>query len=713
MNNRNTIVVYIGVLLIALAGVVIYSPIASAVLPPNIQSMADQASREVDTSLREEAEKKLSGPQQEPTPIKKEEPEEEVPEGPSFFVKDIKITGVKSVSPDIFDTIIERYENKDVSLEQLNVLAKQIEREYLRKGVIAACFLPPQDIEEGIVTLRVVEAQMGKLKIEGGRFFLNERIKYYWNIRPGEVLRYDKMSKSLQFMNKNPDRDVSATLHAGEKPGTTDVLLVAKTQFPVHVFYTYDHEGNVSTGRIRQGMGIRSNNVLGLDDTLLTGYTWGRSFSGFYIYHTLPVTNFGTSVMYGYSDSRSVPKKEFTIFGIGSRSQNTSFYVHQDIYNKKAEYAGEIAFGFDANDKVTTTNEGTITRNRFRIIRVKGTYVMRRPGSILYFNPKISQGINGFGSRRKRDRQPDQATQISSFRNTFTKANLALSYTQILPFDIRGHLRMNSQFASEHLASQEQFALGGIDSVRGYPSQDYMADNAFSTSVELRIPPYIVPKDWRLPYAPETIRDSVTGIVFFDQAWGGKRGALADGERRQWNLASVGTGLRIRAFNQMLLRLEWGFIIGNHSMTERADSRFHISLNLEDKIPEEIERILREIHENNLRKTALRLVDNEMKRPDSPVRKKIYSYLDKARKADAEGDLKAAKIYYTKIKNIANSLYKQSEEYISRCIKQQEKLEASNKLAMENYKAGDIDRARSIWEKVVKDAQIKPLVLEM
>ena len=47
------------------------------------------------------------------------------------------------------------------------------------------------------------------------------------------------MSKSIQLMNKNADRDVSATLHAGKKPGTTDVLLDVKTRFPIHFFGSF------------------------------------------------------------------------------------------------------------------------------------------------------------------------------------------------------------------------------------------------------------------------------------------------------------------------------------------------------------------------------------------------------------------------------------------------------------------------------------------
>ncbi|MGB2599189.1 MAG: ShlB/FhaC/HecB family hemolysin secretion/activation protein [Candidatus Omnitrophota bacterium] len=534
----------------------------------------DQATREIDRSVREEAEKKIERPPKKVPEIKEEEKEEEEEiEGPKFFVKTIKLEGVKSIALKELRPIVEKYENRKVTLGELKTLAKEIEREYLKRGIIAACFVPPQDVKDGVVVLRVVEAKMGALKVDEHKYFGKDRIAYYWHTKPGEVLRYDEMSRDLQRMNKNPDRDVNATLHAGAKPGTTDVLIEADTRFPVHPFFTFDTEGSRSTGKARTGFGVKHNNFLLCDDTLLVGYTFGKDFSGTYAYHSIPITNVGTSLFYGYSDSKAIPKKEFSQFDIRSRSQSVSFFLHQDIF-KKDEYLGEFSLGLDAKDKTSTANTGTINRDRLRILRISTNLIHKFAGTVTYINPQFSQGLNLFGARRK------SGFSSRSAENTFTKFNLGIRHRRALPLNLQVNLNLKYQFASERLTPLEQYSLGGLDSVRGYPSGDYLADNAVQTNVELLIPAFFIPEYLKLPKAERSLKDNITGVLFFDQGYGEKRGVLTT-EKTRASLASVGAGLRMRLYNKAVLRLEWGFPVGDKPLTETANSRFHISLNVE------------------------------------------------------------------------------------------------------------------------------------
>ena len=673
------------------------------------QRDVDMATREVDHSLREKAEEQLTPPLEEPPKIEEEKAPGEG-EGPKFFVKKITIIGAVSVNPEEFEPLTKRYQDKEISMEDLNILATAIERDYLRRGIIAACFVPPQDIKEGKVTLRVVEAQMGELQIKEGPFFTEDRIKYYWKIKPGEILRYDVMSKSIQLMNKNADRDVGATLHAGKEPGTTDVLLDVKTRFPIHFFGSFDREGTVSTGRERTGLGIRHNNFLFVDDTLLAGTTVGRRFQGNYIYHTIPITNFGTSVMYGYSRSTSAPGKELEQFVIKSLSENASVYINQDLY-KKAEYIGDFSIGMDANDKSTASlaGNGTLSRDRLRILRIKSTLIHRFPGAITYINPELSQGLNWFGARSK---------NILSSRgsdSTFTKFNFSIRHKRSLPLNLQASFNVKGQWASEKLPSQEEFALGGIDSVRGYPSQDYLGDGGISTNFELLIPSFWIPEFLRLPYDSQSLKDATTGIAFFDFGYGMRRGQIA-GEMYQDRLAGAGVGLRIQAYNQAVFRFEWGFPLvpfGNKPITESEKARFHISINWEEKLPEEIMRIREVMKENQLKKTAKKLLDDELKQPDSPLSKTMNGYMEKAKAAQEAGNLDEAKDYYMKIHSIGSSLYAQAEKYVTDTQEQEKHLKALNDEAMQKYNEGDLAGAKELWQKVKDEAQAKPLVLDL
>jgi hemolysin activation/secretion protein len=555
-----------------LKSTIITAIVAAISISAYAQIDTERAVREVDRPIREEVEKKLRVPPEKPPEIKVEE-ERKIPEGPKFFVKKIELVGMESFSPDEFSHIVEKYENKELSLGELYGLAREIEKEYLKRGIIAACFILPQDIKEGVVILQVVEAQMGVLKIKDHNFFDKDRIAYWWSIRPGEVLTYDKITRSLQLMNKNPDREVKATLYAGKKPRTTDVLLDVKTRFPIHPFFTFDREGILSSGRERCGFGVRHNNFLFVDDIALAGYTFGKHFHSYFAYHSIPITNFGTYLHHGYSYSESTPKKQFQEFDLRSHANNASFFLYQNLITK-GEYIGELYFGTDLKDKTVTQRVGTTNRDKLTVLRLGSILIHRFPGCVTYITPQVSQGINLLGARRK--------SELSSrgAENTFFKFNLGIKHKRALPFDLNALLNFKCQLAGEKLTPQEEYGLGGIDSVRGYPPGDFLADNALQTNFELLVPAFFIPEEAKLPYAKRHLKEDITGLVFFDYGYGRRRGALKT-EDSDVSMASFGTGIRIRLLDNALLRLEWGFPVGDRPISESADSRFHFAINFE------------------------------------------------------------------------------------------------------------------------------------
>jgi hemolysin activation/secretion protein len=548
----------------------------------------DTATREVDRPIAEEIERRITEPPHKP-PITEEAPEEEEPDI-SFFVKEIRLTGTELFPPEDFKDIISPYQDREATLKELHNLAREISREYLSRGYIVTCFLPEQDIEGGIVILQVIEARMGILEVNEHRYFARHRIDYYWSLEKGDFLSYNEMSRSLQFMNKNPDRQVKVNLRPGKEPKTTDVYLDVDTYFPIHLTSTFDKEGSTATGINRTGIGLRNNNLLGLDDTLMIGDTMGDDFDSKYVYHNLPITNFGTSLFYGYSYSKSFPKKELEPYHIDSRARNTTFSLKQDIFVKD-EYIGDIFIGFDAKDKTTKVLGATSTRDRLRVLKLGGNYIHRGFGGITYISPELSQGVNGLGAQRQNELSSAPA------KNTFTKLNMNIRHSRAVPvggYNLQANIKANAQMASTRLYSQEQSFLGGMNSVRGYPSGDYLADNSIQASAELLMPALFIPEAIKLPYEQNSVRDNTSALVFYDYAWG-KRRFPVDGMKSTANLAGIGFGIRTRLYNQVFLRFEWGFPVHDKTRTEAGNSRFHFAIDFMDQFQREGQRISSDI----------------------------------------------------------------------------------------------------------------------
>ncbi len=698
-----------------IVGCIAFSFMAYPFFQAQADTSPDRALKEVDRPVREEVEEKLRFKPEEIIEDEEKEPDE-LEGGAAFFVKKIDLLGCESYPPEEFAEVLAKYEGKEISIERLNILAKRLEREYLKRGIISACFIPPQDVKEGVVKLQVVEAHMGELEIPDHAFFENDMLRNYWSIRPGDVLRYDAMSRSLQIMNKNPDREAKATLKAGKKPKTTDVILNVEPHFPIHITGSFDREGSPSSGRERKGIGFRDNNFLFVDDTLLYGYTYSTYFLGNYVYHRIPITNFATTFMYGYSFSKATSKKDYAFVGLSSRSENFSGFVYQDLF-KKEEYKGEVYLGLDVKDKTVKQITGTTGRDRLRILRIGGNFIHRGFGGVTNFSPEISQGVNAFGANRKSRLSSRTSTgKDNGAENTFTKFNLDLTHKRPLPWNLQGSLQLKGQFATEKMASQEEFSLGGIDSVRGYASGDFSADDAYQSRLEVQIPAFFVPEDWKLPYDARPLRDNITGVTFFDYAYGKRKGEDPNpANKDEVYFASLGAGIRIRLYQQALIRLEWGFVMpgATQGITETSNSRFHFSVSFEDKIYDEMLRVKKIMNENSLKKTSQSLVDAELSRKKSPLRENLYEYMQLAEAAQAKGNLDEAKKYYEKVTRTIKSLSDQAREYVSGSIDQEKKLKTDNDLAMQFYKSGKVQKAKEIWQKIKEEAKIRPLAFEL
>jgi hemolysin activation/secretion protein len=91
----------------------------------------------------------------------------------------------------------------------------------------------------------------------------------------------------------------------------------------------------------------------------------------------------------------------------------------------------------------------------------------------------------------------------------YTTLNFNLGREQKLPWDWSLLARANGQWSSKPLISNEQFALGGVNSVRGYFEGDDHGDAGWSASLEARTPFFNTQVATIDNFAPTWLRASV------------------------------------------------------------------------------------------------------------------------------------------------------------------------------------------------------------
>jgi hemolysin activation/secretion protein len=147
---------------------------------------------------------------------------------------------------------------------------------------------------------------------------------------------------------------------------------------------------------------------------------------------------------------------------------------------------------------------------------------------------------------------------------------LGAERTQKLPGGFGCYLKLDGQIADAPLSSNEQFAAGGMESVRGYQESAVMGDEAIHGTLEVSAPNLAEPLELgdRFLISPYLFTD-------FASLWtksplpGQDAGAVIYG---------VGVGVRGYLFRSLEYQLDYGFALADNAQTVSGDGRFYFKL---------------------------------------------------------------------------------------------------------------------------------------
>ena len=535
----------------------------------NDASVIDEKVRE---EIKELLRKRLDVPE-----VEEEEPPEEPESEVLIPIKTIRLEGNTLISTEELNPLIVPYEDKEHTLAALKKLADAIEDVYRSRGYITTqVFIPPQRVEESVLLIRVVEGKVGDFYVEDNQYFSEPLILSYIDVEPGEVLHYDELRRSLRILNENPDREVRAVLRKGKDPETTDIVLKVKDQNPLHLQFMADNQGTDATGKERFGFIGRHNNLLGQDDILAAGVIFGSDFGSVfsqYIY-TLPKTQ--TRLMGGISYAQVAPKGDFSSLGVNGTSETYYGKIEQRILEKSNLFM-DFSAAFELKEARTKILSGTFKRERLRILRFGPSVLVRDPwGGVNKINNEYAFGLDTWGAAYHIDPSGSRPT----VDETFFKVSGSIQRVQRLGGGLVTKLDTELQFAANPLPSSEGLSLGGLNSVRGYPEGDYIGDSGLRMSLEVVVPSFFLPPDWKFPFTDSSLQEKLKWVPFIDHGVGRIRNPTSR-EIRSRYLAGTGIGLQWEVNENLYVRTDWAFAVGDHPLTDSGRFRFHYRLQYE------------------------------------------------------------------------------------------------------------------------------------
>lgn len=350
----------------------------------------------------------------------------------------------------------------------------------------------------------------------------------------------------------------STVIEPGATPNTVDITVSVEDTNPLRFGIDFNNYGSQQNGYNRPGASVRWGNLTGVGDELdLHGFTTlspqGTTIGTFN--YLLPVDSDGTKVSMYYSNAA---------FGVGAQLEpldirgSASVYGAQVLHPFVRSTTQNIDFqGGFLIQNIHNEVEGTEnSRDFLREIVVGFTGDFLDPNGRWYTGAHLTQDMGTLlGGMASND--PLSSRMAGG---GFDKWVLDAARIQRLNHDTYLIIRGSQQYVFQPMPVAEQFALGGVDTVRGYHQASYLGDGGYDTSVEFR---------WSvLARSP----DALQLVCFFDHGGAYVLRPQA-GEASSVDANGAGFGFRLHPNANMTLNFDLATPVGSNYLT-RTQGRF-------------------------------------------------------------------------------------------------------------------------------------------
>jgi hemolysin activation/secretion protein len=496
--------------------------------------------------------------------------------GPRFEIQRFEVTGNTLLPAADVDHALAPFSGTNKDFSDIRQASDALERVYRERGYgVVQVSVPQQDVTDGVVRLRVVEPRVGKVEIEGNRYFDAANIRRSLPaVREGEAPNTDAIARNLQLATEHPAKQTTVLLRPGPSDDVVDVGMRVLDERPWRAFVTLDNTGTGATGYYRSGIGFQHSNLFDRDHTFTAQYvtspTHADKVSIYGLGYKIPFYDLNASfeLILGYSnvDSGKV-QGLFSVAGSGTIAAARWNW----ILPRWGETEQKLSFGIDHrafNNEVVFEGQNVVPDVTIHPLSVTYLGVRRGAASEFTFYGGLSVNIPGGSNGTQADFERSRTNATANY----SIVRYGLNYLRQLAGDWQMRLGFNGQHTRDALVSGEQFGLGGADTVRGYEVREVASDRGYAVQTE-----FYTPELAPIIGLSETQRLRLLGFVDFGSVW---RNRALPGELRHDSIASAGIGARWNYGKSASLRLDVAQVLDATDNRRRNSQRIVAALAL-------------------------------------------------------------------------------------------------------------------------------------
>lgn len=485
---------------------------------------------------------------------------EEIPTDTSgtIIIKQFRFQGNTVFSDEELAEITQSYLNRPIAFAELLQARAAITQNYIDQGyTTSGAFIPLQRSEKGVVTIEIVEGTLGAINITMTGKLRSEYVRERLALVTQGALNVPRLLEALQLLQVNPlIQTISAELSATPEPGVSILNVTAVSNRSFYPASVLDNGRNPQVGSFRRGADLSDINLLGFGDSLFASYRNSDGSDDVEVSYAFPVNARNGTVKASYrtltSEITEAPLSELDVISnyekysfslrqpaMETLTQALTFGITLDHQKSQSRYLGGLPFPGRGADDEGKTNVTTL--------RFTQEYINRSEEQVVALRSEFSWGIDALGATDPFDILVNpQAPKTPYF---FWRGEA--QWLKVFAPDSLFISRVNLQVADSPIVSNEQFALGGLGSVKGYRSNTLLTDNGVFATMELRLPVLRIPE-----------KQIVIQLVpFTDFGYGWNMGEVPSVPIE--TLASVGLGIQFQYGRYINARLDYAERLGN------------------------------------------------------------------------------------------------------------------------------------------------------
>lgn len=437
---------------------------------------------------------------------------------------------------------------------QLQAVADAITNYYRERGfVLATAIIPVQDVQEGVVRLELLVGLLGEVKVEGNKRYSTAALQRPFQKLQGIPVEQNRLESALLRLNDYPGLAVTGVMKPGKEVGQGDLVASVQKERWYELNLGTDNYGRKETGDGRfRAQGIL-NNPLGIGDQFTAFFQPSiapanqKFVSGDYMLPLGNLTGHEVRMFYRYNDF-DVDDENPTTEIDGVTDEGGVELAHRWLRGRTLNVT--TYEGFTRKQADTFVDGDKVFRDILAVVnfRIEADYTDRRfagiNGATLEYRrgvPGIAGAMSGSTSRtiavtpsRRADPPPNQpfSARIATGKfDSFLGSIYRLQSLAPLNPALAEHavlVRFEGQWSDDLLVPLEQFAVGGIQNVRGYQPSEALFDRGIYGTIEYQMPPpFIGDKE---AFLGKTWGELFALSAFYDYAWGRLNSPVAGAE---------------------------------------------------------------------------------------------------------------------------------------------------------------------------------------